>query len=298
MSATDHQQGSPPPIEGAEHRFIDAAGLRVHYAEAGTGPPLLCLHGWPQHHYMWRGIFARLKDRFRLIAPDLRGFGWTEAPGHGYDGETFARDQVALLDALGIDRAGVIGHDWGGWTTFLLGIEHPSRIDRAVVLSSPHPWPPMSPMIALEQLPRAFYALLNAAPGVGTLLHERTSMVSTALRRASAAGTFDQDETEIYAAAFRDPARARAVSSLYRYYLRQTRQGFSGGAFKDRRLTVPTLLMVGDRDPAFSSRLFEGWQAHADDMTLEWLGARHFVVDELPDEVASRAAGFLAPAVP
>src|SRR5215213_8511844 len=108
----------PPPMKGATHNYADANGVRIHYAEAGDGPPLLLLHGWPQHHYMWRRVIEELRSNFRVIAPDLRGFGWSEAPGEGYDGDTFARDQIALLDALGIEKASFIGHDWGGWTTF------------------------------------------------------------------------------------------------------------------------------------------------------------------------------------
>ena len=79
---------------------------------------------------MWRRVIGALRDERRLLAPDLRGFGWSEAPGHGYDGETFAADQVALLDALGIERAFVVGHDWGGWTAILLGLLHPDRVER------------------------------------------------------------------------------------------------------------------------------------------------------------------------
>ncbi|TMK74421.1 MAG: alpha/beta fold hydrolase [Actinobacteria bacterium] len=99
-----------PAVEGVEHRFVDANGLRVHVAEAGAqdAPPVLLLHGWPQHWYMWRRVMAGLRGEYRLLAPDLRGFGWTEAPGDGYDGETFAADQVALLDALGLERAHVV----------------------------------------------------------------------------------------------------------------------------------------------------------------------------------------------
>ena len=109
---------APPEIPGVEHRYVDAGGLRVHVAEAGEGDPVLLLHGWPQHHYMWRGVIERLAPQYRLLAPDLRGFGWTDTPDTGYDGETFASDQVALLDALEIERVKVVGHDWGGCSGF------------------------------------------------------------------------------------------------------------------------------------------------------------------------------------
>jgi pimeloyl-ACP methyl ester carboxylesterase len=81
---------APPEIEGAEHRHVqietaDAGRLRVHLAEAGSGPTLLLLHGWPQHFWCWRRVVPQLAGDFRLVCPDLRGFGWTDAPGRGYD---------------------------------------------------------------------------------------------------------------------------------------------------------------------------------------------------------------------
>ena len=94
----------PGPVE-VTHRLIDAGGLRVNLLEAGEGDPILLLHGWPQTNELWRRVLDRLAPEFRMLAPDLRGFGSTEAPGRGYDGETFARDQIALLDALGSSRS-------------------------------------------------------------------------------------------------------------------------------------------------------------------------------------------------
>ena len=138
-----------PHVDGVEHRFVEANGVRIHVAESGPSSsarrPILLLHGWPQHWYMWRRVIGALRDEYRMIAPDLRGFGWSEAPGHGYDGETFAADQVALLDALGVERAFVIGHDWGGWTAVLLGLIHPDRVERMLVLNAPHPWTRLTP---------------------------------------------------------------------------------------------------------------------------------------------------------
>jgi pimeloyl-ACP methyl ester carboxylesterase len=266
----------------------------VHVAEAGEGEPVLLLHGWPQHHYMWRRVIERLAPTKRLLAPDLRGFGWTEAPASGYDGDTFARDQVALLDALGIERTSVIGHDWGGWTTFLLGIRHPERIGRMVVCNVPHPWPRLSPW-AVGQLPRAWYAAINAAPGLGPLVHRRPVMPRAILRFGAPRGTFTEDEIAVFADSFRDPARAQAMSELYRYYNRVFIAAVRGGFGADR-LTVPTLLLFGKRDRFISHRLLhEDVGDRADDLRIEFVDdAGHFVVDEKPDLVSDRAAAFLS----
>ena len=91
----------------------------------------MLLHGWPQHWYEWRHQIPVLAEHYRVICPDLRGFGWSDAPPGGYDKETLAADVVNLLDALGLDRVKLIGHDWGGWVGFLLCID-PPRAGRAL----------------------------------------------------------------------------------------------------------------------------------------------------------------------
>lgn len=278
-------------MEWAATRQVEAGGLRINLAEAGEGEPVLLLHGWPQHHEMWREVMGPLASRYRLLAPDLRGFGGTEAPGDGYDGETFARDQVALLDALEIERANVIGHDWGGWTAMLLGLDHPERVERMIVVDAPHPWPRQR-LSNLPELWRSWYAGAMAAPALGPWLLRRTDFVKGILTRASPPGTFKPAELETYADSFRAPERARAINSLYRYYHRAFANGLRGH-WRDRRLTVPTLLLFGDRDLYITPKLVDGYQAYADEMRAEVIpGAGHFLVDERPELICERAVEF------
>jgi pimeloyl-ACP methyl ester carboxylesterase len=282
-----------PEIEGVTHRYVETGRVRIHYAEAGDGPPVLLLHGWPQHWFMWREVIERLAPQFRLIAPDLRGFGWSEAPGEGYDGETFAADQVDLLDALEIDTASVIGHDWGGWTAFLLGLAHPDRIERMVVCNAPHPWPKVEAGLLLESW-RSWYAVANASPLLGRWLAESRWMPRQALSHGNVGDPFAEG-IEIYLDQFREPARAEASMKLYRYYLRTFARGVRGGGYRDRRLSVPTLLLFGEGDRYVSPKLLRGFEAHADEMKLELVpDSGHFLVDEKPDLVSRRALAFLS----
>lgn len=280
-----------PDVEGVKHRFVDADGLRVHVAEAGDGPPVLLLHGWPQHWYMWRRVIERLAPQFRLIAPDLRGFGWTDAPGDGYDADTFAADQIALLDALEIESASVVGHDWGGWTAFLLGLDHPDRIERMVVCNAPHPWPKREPRLALE-IWRSWYALANASPLLGRRLGQ-SRLPGLILEHGNVGDPFPEG-LDVYLGQFRDPRRAEAAVKLYRYYLRAFAQGLGGG-YQSRRLAVPTLLLFGMRDRYVSPRALPGYEKHTDDMQLEEVAdCGHFIVNEKPELVARRALAFLS----
>ena len=288
--------GEIPQVEGVEHRFVDVNGIRVHVAEAGPEDsgkaPILLLHGWPQHWYMWRRVIAGLRSDARLLAPDLRGFGWSEAPGQGYDGETFAADQVALLDALGVERAFVIGHDWGGWTALLLGLLHPSRVERMLVCNSPHPWARVAPSLALETW-RSWYTWVIAMPGLGRRSLEHGWIARSILTRGNVGTPFSASDVERYVESFREPGRADAVVQLYRYYQRALREAVSG-RWRDARLTVSTLLVFGARDRYVSPKLLSGYEPFTDDMRLELVGdSGHFVVDERPELVIERAREFL-----
>jgi pimeloyl-ACP methyl ester carboxylesterase len=286
-----------PHVAGVEHRYVEANGIRIHLAEAGPGgsaePPILLLHGWPQHWYMWRRVIGALGGEHRLLAPDLRGFGWTEAPGHGYDGETFAVDQVALLDALEIDRARVIGHDWGGWTAMLLGVLHPERVERMIVCNAPHPFVRPTPGLLTEAW-RAWYTWVIAAPEVGRRSLTSGWITRNILSRGNVGTPFTKEEIEMYVDSFREPARADAITHLYRYYQRAFKEGATG-RWRGARLTVPTLLLFGEQDRYISRKLLDGREHHPDAMRVERVpGSGHFLVDELPDLVVERARQFLA----
>ena len=128
------------PVPGVRHRTVSAGAVDLHVAEAGDGPPLLLLHGWPQHWWSFRRLIPRLAERYRVIAPDLRGWGWSDAPPGDYAKATFAADVRALLDAEGLDRVRIVGHDWGGYAAFLLALQHPERVERVVALDIAPPW--------------------------------------------------------------------------------------------------------------------------------------------------------------
>ncbi|HEY2636436.1 MAG TPA: alpha/beta hydrolase [Solirubrobacteraceae bacterium] len=281
-----------PPVDGVTHREVDLPEVRLHVAEAGAGDPVLLLHGWPQHWWEWRFVIPALAGECRLIAPDHRGFGWSGTPGFGYDPATFAADAVGLLDALEIERAHVIGHDWGGFTGLLMGLDHPDRVRSLTLASTPHAWLPRSPA-ALKNVWRIWYALLMATPGLGELLVRQRRFA-----RAMAVGAEDvltPDVAEVYAAVLREPARARATSLLYRSYLKTAAASLRGDRFAGRRLTVPTRLLSGGADLAIPPDWVLGLEAHADDGRSEIVpGASHWLPESHPDLIVARARELFA----
>jgi pimeloyl-ACP methyl ester carboxylesterase len=279
MTAIEHRTVTIPAADGP---------LEVHLAEAGNGPPLLLLHGWPQHHEVWRDVAPLLADEFRLLMPDLRGFGASGVPAGGYDPQRFADDAVALLDALGIERAGVIGHDWGGFSAYLLGLRHPERATGLVVCNAPHPWADPSPRALLE-LWRLWYVLLMASPAGPRVLRSRR-FVPWFIRLGGRRHVFGDETAARYARPLSEPARARASQLLYRYYLKAAWEVLARREHSGRRLTVPTRVVFGADDFYIAVAKTLGGGEHADDWSLRLLeGCGHWTPEERPDAVAEAA---------
>lgn len=121
------------------HSEIAARDGRFHVAEAGEGPPLLLLHGWPEFWLTWEPVMQRLADRFRLIAPDLRGFGASSKPAGPWGAPEHAADMLALLEAMGIERPGIVGHDVGGAVMQPLARLAPERFKGLFFFGFSHP---------------------------------------------------------------------------------------------------------------------------------------------------------------
>jgi pimeloyl-ACP methyl ester carboxylesterase len=283
----------PPPLPelpGVEHRFETVNGIRIHYAEAGAGDPLVLLHGWPQHWWMWRDWIGPLAERFRVIVPDLRGHGWSDKPPSTYRKTEFLDDAIALLDRLGLARVRFVGHDWGGWTGMLAGLREPERIERLVVMSIPHPW-------RRRPHPRLLAAALYQPVVGGTfgkLAMQRLGFTRLMLRAGRSIGSFSDAELDVYDAVQRESETAEASVRIYRTFMLHEAAPWARGGFRRERLTVPTLWLVGERDP-LASASDDGYRDHADDMTLEFVpDAGHFMPEELTVTLRDRVLAFLS----
>ena len=281
--------GQFPEVPGVEHRFVDTGRLRLHVAEAGSGEPVLLLHGWPQHWYLWRDVIPSLAPHARVICPDLRGFGWSGVPRGGYDRETMAKDVLALMDELGLERVRLAGHDWGGWIGFLLALRHPDRIERLLACSIVPPWPARDAR-GLLGIWRLAYQLPLAAPGVG-----RGPLGRRIARFAL--GSADPPMGDEVKSAFLDRLageRGRASELLYRTFLLRELGPVAAGRYSADELRVPALILAGDRDPAIPARQVSRAAEESRAVELELVeGAGHFLVDERPQLVAERALSFL-----
>jgi pimeloyl-ACP methyl ester carboxylesterase len=279
-----------PHVDGVTHRFIDVGGLRMHVAEAGQGDPVLLLHGWPEHWYAWRGVIPLLAASHRVICPDLRGFGWSEAPAGDYAKAEMAADIIGLLDALELEQVDLVAHDWGAWIGFILCLDHAERFNHYLALNIPTPWPEPPSLGGLGAVLRLWYQVVLATPGLGELLLRRTPFVKRLIRAGAVHDAWSEHDLDVFADVLRIPARASASSHLYRTFLLREVIPHQRGARNGQRLRVPTILLHGTRDLAIDHRRLGRWQSHADEMRLELRqDSGHFIAEELPALVADRA---------
>jgi pimeloyl-ACP methyl ester carboxylesterase len=284
-----------PEVDGVSHRTVRARGVDFHVAEAGEGEDVvLCLHGWPQHWYEWRRLMPALAGRHRVLALDQRGCGWSGAPRDGYEKEDLASDVLAVLDALGLERVKLVGHDWGGWIGFLLCLREPRRVERFLALNILPPW--INLRATIGHAWRFWYQQLVLAPGIGYGLHRRGDFVKRVLVGGSERReVWDPETLSAFADNLAEPARARAAVQMYRVFNWREVLPILRGRYAGQRLEVPTRLVFGVDDFVLRPEMLAGSQRHADEMEIEFVAdCGHFIVDEMPDLVAARAREFLS----
>jgi len=267
---------------------VTARGVDFHVTESGPadGIPVLCLHGWPQHHYAYRDLLADPPEGVRIIAPDLPGYGWSGPPPHRWQKEEVASDVLALLDELGLERVVLVAHDWGGWIGHLMVLRAPNQFSAYLVLNMVHLW--LTPRMVLPHLWRsAMYQPAVAFAGVPIARHTRavSIVIWYALWDRS---TMTAAEIRWFGDRFRDPVCARAASDTYRTFLLEELPALRSKP-ETRRSHVPTRVLFGVHDQAVHHSLAAPESANADDYELELVAdSGHFIVDEKPELVRER----------
>lgn len=282
---------------------VNVGDITLSVARAGDGPALLLLHGYPQTSQAWERVAPALARRFDVIVPDLRGYGASDAPPDDPMHETYSKrrmaaDCVALMDALGIEQAHVMGHDRGARVAYRLALEHPDRVDRLAVveivptgafwshwsadtglaawhwtfLAQPAPLPER--MIAAD--PAAFCdTLLSAWSGTGDL------------------SAFSDGALAAYRAQMTDPARATALCADYRAGATIDRQLDEADRARGATIDCPVLLLHGAHGfPARTGDPGGIWRDWARDVTVREYAGGHFAMEEAPDDVIRAALDF------
>ena len=268
-----------PPLEGVTHRFVDLPGLRMHVAEAGSGDAVLMLHGFPQHWWEWRDVIPAVAEHYRVICPDLRGAGWTDAPRDGYTSSRLQADVLALLDELGLDQVHLVTHDWSSILGFLLCFDHPERVRDHVAMAVPPPGVKLDRGFAGRALRHGWFNLVLPWPGLGPWSLCEGRLPRHMMRAHST--SMSEDVIGLFTSQLQDPARARAGSALYRKFIQP--EGLRAMRGKHRELSTPTRVLIGAEDKVVKA-VFED--------AIEIPGAAHFLVDDRPDVVADQVLEF------
>ncbi len=279
-------------------RMVTVAGLNVHVVEAGSGMPVLLLHGFPQSSREYAAVMADLCQSARVIVPDLRGAGQTDAPAEGYDLNTLVADEIGLLDALGLNRVAIVAHDWSALVGFELCLRHADRVSHYVAIAVPAPYIRMTPKLAgamMRAMPHLWFQWVIATPGLGPrLLSRGRQRLAYWLLRSFEVQPMRDDDVETYVTALRDPARARAASQLYRRVILPGFMNILRGTYHGRVLRTRTLVLFGAEDGLLPRDALCVSPEDAPDLTVEFVsGGAHFLVDDNPSEVIRRLRAFI-----
>ena len=243
------------------HREAVVNGVRLHYVEAGRGPLVVLLHGFPDFWYSWRlQIPALARAGFRVLAPDLRGYNLSEKPAgvDSYHLPLLTGDVAALIRHAGAERATVVGHDWGGVLAWHLAMTRLECVERLAILNAPHPALFRRELRRPAQRLRSWYILFFQLPFLPELVCRWHRFAL--LRRTLAAGAVNRGpqgkrELALYVEALARPGALTAALNYYRAVVRDMRQKVVP---EPTVIDVPTLVLWGEADPFLGRRLTEG----------------------------------------
>lgn len=282
-----------------ERVTVGGVDLAVSVAGADDAPPLLLLHGWPESHHCWDEIAPRLAGRFRLLMPDLRGFGASDAPSDitDYGMPVVTADAVAVLEHFGLSRAGVVGHDFGGAVAWALGAFLPSTVSAMVVLCSPHPLRLReAAVVDPDQWRRSFYVWLMHAGAEGEALLASDGF-RTLAEWAFAGSRIPADTVARYREQWSEPGRFHAMGQWYRANFRPSLFDPGSPAPSLPPVQVPTRYLHGESDPAFVPGAGRGSGAYVSAPFEETVvaGAGHWLPHDEPGMVADAIGDWLSP---
>ena len=287
-------------------RIVLSTGVELDVAIGGPdeAPPLIFLHGFPESHRTWRFIMAHFANRFRVIAPDQRGFAGSSKPDSiaSYQPRHMVADLLALADQLGIDRFTLVGHDWGGAIAWMAAINHPDRIARLVLANAAHPFTYQKALFDdPDQRASAQYITEMRQPDFEAKVEAMgwDAYFDSRFLEPSAAIRMTPEERAIYLAQWQVPGAFTAMINWYRAspLIVPPMQGeVERPAYLDRpfpQVVQPTLLFWAMDDYALRPSLLDGIATLVPDLTLVKAPGGHFVPWEQPDALIAAMEDFL-----
>lgn len=263
------------------------------------GTPVILLHGFPEFHYGWRGQIPALAEAgFRVIAPDQRGYNLSDKPKgvSAYNVDTLAKDVVGLFDHFGIQKARLVGHDWGAVVAWTVALNHPERLEKLTILNVPHP--DVMRRFILEdkqQRKNSWYVFFFQIPFFveWMLSKENFRNMARMLVGSGRKSTFTRSDIEAYKKAWSQPGALTAMLNWYRSIFRGSLK-YLFKKIPTRRVSVPTRILWGMNDVALSHEMAKPSAELCDDGELIFFEkATHWVQHDEADAVNKNLIEFL-----
>jgi pimeloyl-ACP methyl ester carboxylesterase len=284
------------PFKTLTGRLISANGIRLNTVQSGSqeGPLVILLHGFPEFWYGWRNQLGPLADTgLRVVAPDLRGYGLSDKP-EGLDAyrlDVLAEDITGLIEALGYEKASLVGHDWGGIIAWAVAALHPERVERLVILNAPYPKiSALTLLLHPQQFIKSAYILFFNLPRLPEkwLPEDDWRLMIEALRKSSRNGTFGADDLRQYLWAWEQKGALTAMLNYYRALVRRPVE------LPDEKIAAPTLILWGKQDTALGSYLAKDSLKHClNGQLIFFEETTHWIQHEESEAVNTRLKEFL-----
>ncbi|MFN2517217.1 MAG: alpha/beta fold hydrolase [Pyrinomonadaceae bacterium] len=283
--------------------YAQVNGIRLHYAESGSGPDLvILLHGFPEFWYSWRHQLAALGKSHHVVAPDMRGYNLSDKPRRveDYRIEVLVEDVVGLINYFGVGKAVIVGHDWGAGVAWAVAQKYPERVSKLAALQVP-PAAAWRANLTPRQLLRSWYMFFFQMPRIPEWAISRKNLYEIERTFKARKGSFSHADIEIYKEALRQPG---ALTSAVNYYRANVRRLISRGSVAERdkgeprrdgRIRVPTLFIFGEQDFAILPATVRGVERYVDAPYREVriADSGHWVQNEAADEVNAALLEFL-----
>ncbi|KIW08548.1 hypothetical protein, variant [Verruconis gallopava] len=276
--------------------------VSIHGSQAGEGPPLLLLHGFPQTSLIWHKIAPRLTTSYRVMAIDLRGYGASSKPpgdaSHkAYAKSTMAQDAVTVMDRLGHKRFYVCGHDRGGRVTHQMCVDHPDKVIKAMVLD-------IAPTLAMfEQTDKQFasaywhwFFLIQPAPFPEMIMHSNPELFTKKFLSVPGVPeeTFHPDARRAYTDLFRNRDACHGMCEDYRAGASIDCQEQRENLAKGKKIKCPLMVIWGNKglvEKKFDA-LGEWRKVSESEVVGEAFDCGHYIPEEKPDELLVRMTGW------
>ncbi|GMQ94885.1 MAG: epoxide hydrolase EphA [Acidimicrobiia bacterium] len=281
-------------------RSIETNGITLAVDDRGDGDPVVLLHGFPELAYSWRHqIPALFNAGYRVISFDQRGYGSSTRPEslEEYRLEYLVGDVLGVFDRLGIERATIVGHDWGSIVAWTAAVTHPDRVERVVSLNVPYRGAcfgfPTTKVLAEQLADRFGYVLMfqeEGAAEAGFAADPEGWLMAFYAGGARGKTYMTDEEFSTYAEAF----KAGGITGPVNWYRNIDANAAALAATVDTQIVQPTLMIAADNDPVLPLSLTEGMDRWVKELEVVVIGdSGHWTQQEQPDAVNAALIGWL-----